>query len=121
VWAEVRRVLERPGCYVAMMDADQDPVTPKELLLIGNPLDELTPEQLIDSESRSRDYVALLRTMSPEMFERVRESLEVMGQNYGDNNADQGSLLQQFEDRADDMLDELRYRHLVARRDRPTG
>ena len=103
------------------MDADHVPITPKELLLIGKPLDEMTPEQLIDAESRSRDYVGVLRTMSPEMFERVRESLTLIGQGYGDENADQASLLQQFEDRADDMLDELRYRHLIERRGSAEG
>ena len=86
-------------------------------MLIAEPLDEMSPAHLIDAESRSRDYVTLLRTMSPEMFEHVRESLTLMGQGYGDGDADQGSLLKQFEDRADDMLDELRYRHLVERRD----
>ncbi len=96
-------------------------MTPRELLQIAEPLDEMSPEHLIDAESRSRDYVTLLKAMSPEMFERVRESLVLMGQGYGDVNADQGSLLQQFEDRADDMLDELRYRRLVERRDSAAG
>jgi hypothetical protein len=45
----------------------------------------------------------------------------LMGQGFGDVNADQGSLLRQFEDRADDMLDELRYRQLVERRDSVAG
>lgn len=106
---------------VARMDGEYVPVTPRELLLIAEPLDEMTPARLIDAESRSRDYVALLRAMSPEMFERVRESLTLMGQGYGDVNADQGSLLRRFEDRADDMLDELRYRQLVERRDSVAG
>ena len=103
------------------MDRDRVPTTPNELLLIGKPLDEMTPEQLIDAESRSRDYITLLETMSPEMFEQVRESLRLMGQDFGDLNADQWSLLREFGDRADDMLDELRYRHLVDRRDSATG
>ena len=103
------------------MDGENVPVTPRELLLIAEPLDEMTPAQLIDAESRSRDYVALLRSMSPEMFERVRESLTVIGQGYGDVNADQASLLRQFEDRADDMHDELRYRQVVERRESAAG
>jgi hypothetical protein len=63
----------------------------------------------------------LLKTMSPEMFEQVRESLTLMGQDFGDLNADRWSLLREFEDRADDMLDEMRYRHLVDRRDPAAG
>ena len=103
------------------MGGEHVPVTPRELLLIAEPLDEMTPAQLIDAESRSRDYITLLEVMSPEMFERVRESLTLMGQGYGDVNPDQGSLLRQFEERADDMLDELRYRQLVERRDSVAG
>ena len=103
------------------MDGGYVPMTPRELLLIAKPLDEMSPARLIDAESRSRDYVALLKVMSPEMFGRVRESLTLIGQGYGDVNADQGSLLRQFEDRADDMLDELRYRQLVERRDSAVG
>ena len=102
------------------MNGEYVPLTPRELLLIVEPLDEMSAEHLIDAESRSRDYVTLLKAMSPEMFEQVRASLTLMGQGYGDVNADRGSLLRQFEDRADDMLDELRYRRLVERRESST-
>jgi hypothetical protein len=103
------------------MEGEYVPMTPRELLLIAEPLDEMSAERLIDAESRSRDYVSLLKAMSPEMFEQVRDSLTLMGQGYGDVNADQDSLLRQFEERADDMLDELRYRRLVERRESSTG